>query len=461
MYKHGVYIEEVSTNLRSPQKSATIPIVFGTAPSYLTDYDTSKPILCNSFDEAIRKVGYSDDWETFTLCEFMKCHYQLYALTPVIFINILDIKKHKVSKTANISLINKKAVIKENVIKESLAITGGEYTLCTDYLLNYNTSGYLEIVIPEESKIEDNTIDITYDIVDISKLTVDEIAASIKRINTVFPQCSVIPSLMLAPGFSHMPPVAQAMMDNSHGINGLFNAIIITDIPDTVNNYTDVGEWKKTNGFTGSNQIVCWPQVKYREKTYHLSTHLASLLCSLDIESDNVPILSPSNKSLCIDSAVTSEGEVNLGLPEANILNSSGIVTAINFIGGWKCWGNRPGAYSQNLSIDPKDAFITEKRMTYWLGTTLTKMFWGNIDEPGNKRLIDTVLDNANLWLNSLKASGYILGGRVEFRAEENSYDDLMDGNFKFHVYKASATPARNIDFIVEYSTEFAKELFT
>ena len=54
---------------------------------------------------------------------------------------------------------------------------------------------------------------------------------------------------------------------------------------------------------------------------------------------------SPSNKLLQIDSAVLADGTVVLlDLQQANYLNSNGIVTALNFIGGYVLWGDESNA---------------------------------------------------------------------------------------------------------------------
>ena len=128
-----------------------------------------------------------------------------------------------------------------------------------------------------------------------------------------------------------------------------------------------------------------------------------------------MPYVSPSNKNLQCDSSIIADGsEVWLAPDQGAYLNGEGIVTALNFSGGWKCWGNRTSIYPS--VTDPKDAFIPLRRMFNWISNTLTLTFWQKLDAPANRRLIETVLDSANIWLNGLTARQFILGGRVEFR---------------------------------------------
>jgi phage tail sheath protein FI len=269
----------------------------------------------------------------------------------------------------------------------------------------------------------------------------------------------LVPGMILSPGWSQDPTVAAVMVAKASNINQHFKAIALTDVPVTTDKYTDVPEWKSTNNYGDELQVVCWPKVKLGSETYHLSTQLAGLICKTDSENDDIPYMSPSNKSLQMDAAVAADGaEIWLGPDQAAYLNGEGIITALNFVGGWKAWGNRTGCYPG--ITDPKDAFLPIRRMINWISNTLVLTFWQKVDFPINRRLIDTVLDSANIWLNGLTARGYLLGGRVEFQKTENPTTDLMDGIVRFHVYVTPPSPARDIEFIIEYDPQYLAGLF-
>lgn len=72
-----------------------------------------------------------------------------------------------------------------------------------------------------------------------------------------------------------------------------------------------------------------------------------------------------------------------------------------------------------------------------------------------NRRLIDTVLDTANIWLNGLVGMGYLLGARVEMLESENPLTNLMAGIIKLHVYMTPPSPAQEIDFVLEYDASY------
>ena len=98
--------------------------------------------------------------------------------------------------------------------------------------------------------------------------------------------------------------------------------------------------------------------------------------------------------------------------------------------------------------------------MYYWIGNTIVLTHWSRIDQPVTKRLVDTITDSINFWLNSLKARGFILGGRIEFLQEDNSLIDLMDGILRFRVLIAPPPPWEMGEFILQYDPDYLMTLF-
>src|SRR4029077_20820650 len=137
----------------------------------------------------------------------------------------------------------------------------------------------------------------------------------------------------------------------------------------------------------------------------------------------------------------------------ADMLNGQGIVSAINWIGGWKLWGNNTSVYPSES--DPKDRWLAVRRMTDWVGNTIVLTIYQFVDRPGNRRLIDSIIDSLNIWLNSLVAAGNALGARVEFRHDENPVTELINGHYKFHVFAAYPIPAEWIEFLLEFDVSY------
>lgn len=481
---HGVTVSEQATSVASPaQVASAIPVVIGTAPINMSKSATlpvNVPILAYSFAEAVAALGYSDDFVSYSLCEFMDSHFRLFELSPVIFINVLNPVEHKtvvvpasVPVTAGIAKVTNKGVLISSVtVKSSDGTT--TYIKNTDYTIAFDNDGNAIISRKSTGAIPANVtaLQIGYDRLNPTAVDSGDIIGGVdagtgklnglELVNEVFPRFRVVPTLIVAPGYSTDPTVAAIMVAKAGNINGHFKALALTDVPATVagaDQYGEVPAWKNTNNYTSLRQIVSWPKVSLGGKQYHLSTQIAGVIGQTDNANDGIPFVSPSNKSLQANASVLVDGsEAFLGPDTAAYLNAQGVVTALNFVGGWKLWGNNTGAYP--ASTDAKDAFISIRRMFDWIANSITLTYWQYIDAPIDKRLIETVTDSINIWLNGLTSSGALLGGRVEFNASENPTTDLLSGIIRFHVFLAPPGPAQEMNFILEYDPSYLGSLF-
>ncbi|MEG6552384.1 phage tail sheath family protein, partial [Desulfocurvibacter africanus] len=281
----------------------------------------------------------------------------------------------------------------------------------------------------------------------------------LELVHEVFPRLRLVPGQIVAPRFSMQAGVAIAMDAKCEGINSLFRAIALVDIDDTVvSKYADATKNKEINNLTSENLVVCWPKVSVSGVQHHLSTHLAALMASIDADNDDIPYRSPSNNRLMIEGAKAGGVDVYLGLDQANYLNGQGIITAINWDGGWKAWGNRTAAYPS--VTDPKDAWIPIRRFFGWYANRLILTYFQKVDWPIRRRLIQTIVDSENVNLNGLTSREIINGGRVTFLEAENPVTDIMDGVLRFHVYLNPPAPARDIEFVLEYDPSYLQALF-
>lgn len=478
-YKHGVGRTELPTSIGTPvQVSAGLQVVVGTAPIHLAKSNeyVNKPLLAYSHPEAVKGLGYSNDWKNYTLCEVIDTAFSLYAVAPVVFINVLDPEKHKAEVAQKeLPILSKKIVIKDAVLLDTLVVkgteTGADLKKNEDYTATFDDDGNAVItVIPTGSIGSNQSLFAAYTKVDPSKVTELDIiggvdidtgqATGLELINSVFPKFGLVPGSVLAPKFSRNPMVEAVMKAKANNINSYFKAMALTDIDASeVNTYSKVSEWKNQNNYTSENEIACWPMQGLGTKKYHMSSQVASLMNLVDSQHQDIPYRSPSNKSFQMNKSILEDGtEIHLGPDEANYLNGQGILTALNWIGGWKAWGNRTGAYPANT--DPKDSFIPVRRTHNWIGNTVILTHWQKVDDPTNRRQIDTVVDGMNIWLNGLTALGAIVGGRLEFRREENPLTDLTNGWTRYHLFVAESTPNEYMEFILEFDATYYNRLF-
>ena len=115
-YKHGIEVAEKATSLKTPLSTEyAAQVIFGTAPVNLAEYPekaVNTPIMTNSFEEAKAALGYSEDWKNYTLCQSMDASYNLFQVSPVIFVNVLDPERHvKELEEMTVPVANGQAIV--------------------------------------------------------------------------------------------------------------------------------------------------------------------------------------------------------------------------------------------------------------------------------------------------------------------------------------------------------------
>ena len=95
---HGFIINETATSVTAPlNATAGLQVVVGTAPVNMLDDPAAAvntPLTVRSYKEAVEAVGYSDDFEHYTICEAVNASFQVMNVGPLVLINVLDPTKH-------------------------------------------------------------------------------------------------------------------------------------------------------------------------------------------------------------------------------------------------------------------------------------------------------------------------------------------------------------------------------
>ena len=557
-FKHGIYTTESPTAIVPPVNiESGLIFCVGISASHLATKPAkpNTPTLIYELSEYVEKFGYSGDFKNFTNDEAASSQFQLFGMSPIVFVNVLNPEKHfeKVTKTVG-GITSTPATITDAVISDTLKIisrddlkkinlikdtdytadvqttTDGDVTtidikvgailpsdnleisyeyngdICTveksvaslpyelpagatnidvkalvqnenelirdtDYTAAYNSDAEFIITILDATKIFKDTVEISYNKLAPEKVTPSDIIGGydsisgkytgLECIEQVFPKFRLTPGIIIAPKFSTDVTVAAIMKAKTYNINGVFNCIALCDLPtDTIKNYTDAAEYKNIKNLLDTNLIACYPKISLGGVQYHLSTQLASLMNKVDEnQGDGIPYVSPSNKNLQMDSCCLEDGEeIFYSLEQANYLNSQGISTALNFANGWTFWGNRTSLYPS--STDTKDTFTSIRRTFHWLRNTIILTYFSKVDAPINRRLIESIQDSIQIWLNGLTAKGVCTGARIEFRTKENPTTSLLDGQITFKIYFSPAIPAEKIIFDVEFDPSYLNNLF-
>lgn len=469
----GVHVNEQATAVSIPVvANSGVPFVVGLSPAHAAakPAKANAPVLCTSWDEAVEKLGFSYDWEAYPLCEFMYSHFQLYGCQPAIFCNVLDAATMKTAlQNTDYPVSDHKITLPYAAIcDDTLSVSNGDTPLARDedYTVLYDENKGVCVVelLSSGSAYDAELLHVGGNTVKPDAVATADIVAGLGAVDACMSTVGVVPDLICAPGFSHTPAVAAVMAAKAAGINGLFRAKALIDCDSGENGarrYSDLIGYKNKNNLVDENQILCWPMVKLGNYKFHMSTQLAGLMAKVDAANAGCPYESPSNKRYQMDGCCLEDGtEVNLTFEQTNILAGYGIVTALNFMSmGWTCRNNYTACYPGNTDV--KDQFIPVSRMFDWVANTIIRSFWSKLDKPMNRRLIDTVLDTCNIWLNGLVGAEYLLGARAELLERENPVTDLMAGILRIHVYMTPPSPAQEIDFTLEYDASYVTAALT
>jgi uncharacterized protein len=485
-FKHGASWSDVPTSVIAPIASFPgLNVVFGSAPLHLTLDGQSKvntPILVNTYEEAVQALGYSTDWDTYDICEHMDAAFVEFGVAPVVYVPVNDpLNNATAFAPAPFTLVNGQVDTEQELIGWTIVVKDSAGTITyeegTDYLLSLSLDNTWIVTRVASGQIASDSAVIEVsgqlphpEAVDPADVIGGIDVATGKRsglevIEDVFQKTALVPGVIICPKFSKDPLVAAAMAAKCESINGCFACTCLIDVDTaTVKHAGDVLDWKNDNNIVFPRQECLFGKPALvsdsGSKVFNFASQQGPLLQWTDAYRGNgLPYCSPSNKNLRMNALLREDGsELPMHLLDANMLNGQGVITALNFVGGWRSWGNRTAAYPANSDV--KDMFISVRRMFDYVGNTVIQTIWQKVDEPGNRRLIDSVVNSLQLWLDGLSNQEALLGARIEFRQDENPTTELLNGHYTFHIYIAVPTPAEWLDFRIEYWVPYIQNLW-
>lgn len=103
-YQHGAGAEIGNDKVKSAVQVDTVVAYIGTAPinlvlGYKEKGLINTPIKLENMPKTQATVGYSSNWDKFTLCEPFDCHFAntIGNVGPIYIINVLDPAVHQLS----------------------------------------------------------------------------------------------------------------------------------------------------------------------------------------------------------------------------------------------------------------------------------------------------------------------------------------------------------------------------
>lgn len=479
-YKHGAYGEIVPGKVTDAKQSEMVAAYIGTAPinlirGYAEKNLVNMPIKVANMSDTQSKLGYSDDWEAFTLCEAFAQHFDNIVgnVGPIYVVNVLDPDVHKAASktTTELTFTNKRAEFESSdIIMDTFAIA--DMVEDVDYSLEYNfAKGTVVVKLLEEDAAA--AVQCSYNTVDtsaveeadiIGQTTEDGQYTGLHAMKLLYQYHNAVLNILAAPGWSHIPAVYKAMVSTVQKLNGHWDGFVNADIPledkdgAQINTIAKAIAWKEANGYTSEFSKVYWPKVKDGAgRVFNLSTVGQTTMLRVDLSHDGVPFESPSNKEITATSQYFGEDTKNKGFDQetANGLNEKGITTACFWGGQWVLWGPHTAAYTYGGDTDAYAIFDVNVRMLMYITNSFQLDNGVKIDQPLTPQERDTILNAEKQKLDTLLGIGALIGTpSVEFLETENAVSDMMNGDFVWNFNVTNTPPFKSGTARVGYTDE-------
>ena len=471
-FTHGTYASEKESAIKGLVTVQNPVVIVGTAPINMGDIKSvNKVELIQNAKDAVAKFGTSNYIEGFNITEAIYVALNVFGVTPIVCINVLDPAKHKTEETFDsVAVIDKKVTFDHvGILLDTLQVKNGDTsTPVEDFVAHFEENGKLTIELKEEI----TTIEGQYSYLDPSKVKDTDIIGSVdpstmkstglECLKDLFTKYSMIPSYVITPGYNSNE--LRAVLDTKASLVGnKWKAMTIVDLPETTK-YGEAITYKKENNWIDEDQIVCFGKVRFGGRYYNQSTFVAFLSATVDKANDGIPYESPSNKNIKAEGISWKNGgnyeELSLSEEEANLLNENGICTIITRSNGTVFWGNRTSVFQPGGNTDPKDMWIPAKRMFKYLANVIMLNNEQEVDKPMTVSKIEAIKMNINRFLSSLVAQEKLLGASVDFVEENNSTQNLVNGILTWNINLGIVLPGETLKFVLEYDDEYLAAYF-
>lgn len=484
-YKHGIYGEAQASNYKSEEAVGTLPVYIGTLPIHrlnttgAADFDYSdyinKPILVSSYKEVENLGIYSDDWETYTLCEVIYTHFMNGddVISPIVLINMFDpataVGETAVTKTVTVSkegssyvgyIDDPLCVIDDIVITAEIVISPDASGVSIDESNIVYTYDGDRVAFAIKSEDAISSVTATYKAISFKaeEIAVSDFKTAVNAVDYVEALTGKIPTILVAPSFSQVPAMHDVMIQKAiERAADKWYIICVSDIPadETVNSVETAIAWKKENQYNSKHDKVCFPMVANGKKVFHLSTLTAFEMQLTDFENGETPHISPSNRPIAAEKAVLKDGTVMLLMErEANELNKVGITTVNLIKQQIRLWGSHMSNYNfDTLSdIKPEDRFDASVRMMGYILNYLQYNYIDEIDRTFSRKDIDSILNSVQNWFDSLVNEGKLLYAEVSFDEASNTIEQLENGDLTFDIKVTYGIITKSITFRLQYT---------
>jgi phage tail sheath protein FI len=388
------------------------------------------------------------------------------VVSPIVVINVLNPDSHveveSTTATVNVHKEGKSFVgyIDDPLCSiDSLAITAASVEFAEGEVTYGYDGDSVKIIIKKEG-FTATSVTASYTRVKFaaSDIRATDFQKAVDAVDYVELKLGLIPTILVAPAFSKVPDLHDIMVQKTlDRAAAKWYLISLSDIPatDDVATRAEAIQWKADNQYNGKYDKVFYPMAAYGDKIYHLSTIGAYRMQATDIDNDDLPFVSPSNKLINVDRMCLANGDTVFYMEnEANELNAVGITTMNIVKQTMRLWGSHMANYNAKTlsNINPEDRFDIQIRMMMYILNYLQYNYYDEIDETFTRKDIDAILNSIQTWLDSIVNAGALLYATVRFDPASNPVESIENGDLTFDLEVTYGISAKSITFKLQYT---------
>lgn len=266
------------------------------------------------------------------------------------------------------------------------------------------------------------------------------------------------PRILAAPGFTSngTPAQAQPVVSALVSVAQRLRAVVIADGPNTseADAITDRGNYGSDRLYLVDPAVRALDVLTDEIVTRPASAFVAGVLSATDATKGFW--WSPSNRVIngILGTARPIDFAISDPQTQANRLNEAEVATIIRK-DGFRLWGNR------STAADPLWAFLPVRRTADMVYESIEAALLWAMDRPFSEQLLRDIRDSVQTYLNSLRARGAILGGRVWIDPELNSAADLAAGKLTIDFDIEPPAPLEHLTFRAQRNGSYYEELVT
>ena len=457
-YLHGVETirEEQPASIQDATTSINAVVV--SVPTFLLkeEYQTlNRPVPIRGYSDITKYAG--KNVEGFTGYDALYTIMTESEGASIYMINVFDKDKHKSSKTVETAYLKAgKYTINEPGVTN---LTVGDGVLDTDYTFENGV-----ITVTPEGKFKDSeSVSITYDYADVTKLAAsdfigkvdeDNIKTGLQAIYDVQALYGDEVSILTIPVYSALKAVRSAMesVENKLKLQSYYDCPVGTSINKAIQGRQGAADGGVDITSSSANGMLCFPYVyRYNTETDKdelrpISPAAAGMRVRLDRER-NVAKSIDNTKSFTTNG---TEFPIGFGLNDptcdSNILNSKGISTMVNHNGSYYFWGGRNANFP---TVDNIETFESVQRTASYIERSIENSSFQCVGEAITQGFIDDILNMIESLFNKLKnpQNQIIIDGNVKYDPSLNPAEELAKGHIRFSYNFCPPPPVERLTY--------------